>query len=116
MISPTVNSKKLLEKEGYAVGITEKWNPHVKIRQDLFNFVDLLAIHESLGAVGIQTTTQAHISERIKKAINCEHFKTWLKAGLKVEFHGWHKKKNRWEVDRREAHLIDDKVNVSRIP
>ena len=90
--SPTQRSKKLLEQQGYTVAIVEKWNPHANIRQDLFGFIDLLAIHPEIkGCLGIQTTTRAHQADREKKALANENFQVWLSSGNQFHIHGWAK-------------------------
>ena len=58
--TPTVNAKpkrtrrkapslvpktvEYLRDQGYLVGVVEKWIPHTAIRQDLFGFIDVLAV------------------------------------------------------------------------
>lgn len=97
--TPTTRSLRLLRKQGWMVGVVEKWNPHVKIRQDLFGFADLLAV-DAVGKqfVLVQTTSAANFSSRMKKVRESEDAATWLSAGGKIAVHGWQKKKNgRWE-------------------
>jgi hypothetical protein len=43
-MTPTQRSMAYLKKEGYRVAVVERWNPHARIRQDLFGVIDLLAI------------------------------------------------------------------------
>ena len=42
--SPTQLSLKKLREEGYIVAVVEHWNSFARIRQDLFGFIDLLAL------------------------------------------------------------------------
>ena len=42
--SPTQLSLKKLREEGYTVAVVEHWNSFARIRQDLFGFIDLLAL------------------------------------------------------------------------
>lgn len=96
--SPTQRSLKLMRDQGYLCEITERWNPFAKIRQDLFNFVDILCIKEG-ETVAVQTTSYSHVSERIKKIQGLETYPIVKAAGWKIVVHGWHKNKsNRWEV------------------
>lgn len=43
-LSPTARTLALVRKLGYRAQPVEKWNPHRRIRQDLFGFGDVLAI------------------------------------------------------------------------
>src|SRR3989304_2771234 len=91
--SPIQRSLALLKAEGYTVAIAEKFNFYIKIRQDLFGFLDLVAIHpDKKGVLGIQTTSGSNLAARIKKAQALPAFDLWLKSGNKVEFHGWRRK------------------------
>ena len=90
---PTERSLAHLRKEGYTVAIAEKFNYFIKIRQDLFGWIDICAIHpDNPGVLGVQTTSTANLSTRIKKAITLDSFKVWLQAGNVAEFHGWAKR------------------------
>ena len=65
-MSPTQLSKRLLEKQGYLVAITEHWNAFARKRKDLYDFIDLLAIKDQ-EILGIQTTTRSNMGARHKK-------------------------------------------------
>lgn len=95
-MSPTARSKALLEKEGYKVAIVERWNPHANIRQDLFGFIDLLAIREN-ETLAIQTTSYSNVSSRITKIAEHDNVEAVRKAGWRIVVHGWQKKGARWE-------------------
>lgn len=98
MSSPTQRSKALLEKDGYLVAIVEKWNPHARVRQDLFGLVDLVAIKPG-ETVGVQTTSYSNLSARVRKIADHENVDAVREAGWKILVHGWRKNaKNRWEV------------------
>ncbi len=67
-VTPTSAVKKFLTEQGYEVGITEKWNSWAKIRQDLFGFVDLIAVHPISGMIlYVQITSASNMAARIKK-------------------------------------------------
>jgi hypothetical protein len=106
MTSPTQRSIELLKKEGYKVAIVEKFNHFIKIRQDLFGFIDLVALHpDKKGILGVQTTSGSHLANRIDKAMMLPAFHLWIKCGNAVEFHGWVKKGARgkrklWSLNR----------------
>jgi len=76
----------------------EKWNqyagPH-GCRQDLFGFIDILALDPERGVVAIQSCGQS-FAEHIEKILNSkatEYVIEWLKCGGKVECWGWRKVK-----------------------
>ena len=101
-ISPTQNSLKKVRKEGYIAGVVEKWVMGADIRRDLFGFIDILAINKEGGdTLAIQCTSYSNIASHIKKieadelAVNLAAVR---KAGWRIEVHGWHKVKNRWQV------------------
>lgn len=96
--SPTQRSKAFLEGRGYLVAIVEKWNAHARIRQDLWGFVDLLAIKEG-ETLGVQTTSRSNMSSRAKKIAEHENVGPVRKAGWRLEVHGWARDtKGRWAV------------------
>jgi hypothetical protein len=119
--SPTSRSLKYLRKEGYTVAIAEKFNIFIKIRQDLFGWIDLCAIHPNhQGVLGVQTTTTDHIQERIKKAMALPSLKVWLQAGNTAEFHGWAKrggigKRKLWTL-KKEWVTLDDLLSSPSLP
>lgn len=95
--SPTQRSMAELRKRGYTARIVEHWNAHANKKQDLFGFGDILAVKADVpGSLIVQTTTGSHLANRIQKAERLEAYKTWLKAGNQVEFHGWRKLSGRW--------------------
>ena len=101
--SPTQRSLKLMRDRGYLCEVTERWNPFAKIRQDLYNFVDVLCIKDG-ETVAVQTTSYSNISARVKKIQELETFPIVKSAGWKIIIQGWHKdKSNRWVV--REVEL-----------
>jgi len=105
--SPTQRSLALLRKEGYTAQVVEKFNPFAHIRQDLFGFIDIVAIKTGTpGVLGVQTTTQAHVAEHEAKIRKTEAFKVWLASGNHLEIHGWAKRGKRgkrklWSVTRK---------------
>ena len=104
-ISPTQRSLKHLKEQGYTVAITEKWNPHARIRQDLFGFVDLLAIREGM-TLAIQTTSSNNYADRKKKVQDHENLPKVLSAGWQVRIHGWRKNaKGKWVVREESVSL-----------
>jgi hypothetical protein len=100
-MSPTQRSLKMLRAEGFTVAVTEHWNAFAHIRQDLFGFVDLVALRAS-ETLAVQTTTADNLSARRRKILASPLLSRVLGAGWRIEIHGWRKVKGRWAA-RREA-------------
>lgn len=97
--SPTQCTLDKWRKLGYRAVVVEKWNSHVKVRQDMFGFIDVLAIGNG-ETVGIQSTSKSNLSARIKKIESDDLFAAVSdvrKAGWRIVAEGWHKPKHRWE-------------------
>lgn len=94
--SPTQLSLKRLRKRGWMAQVVEHWNPWARVRVDLFGCIDIVALDPKRpGLLGIQTTSRANMSARIKKIMAIDAAKTWSEvADLHVE--GWDKHGNRW--------------------
>jgi hypothetical protein len=89
--SPTQRSLKHLRDAGYLVAITERWNPFAKIRQDLFGFVDLIAIRGN-ETLAVQTTSGSNVAARVEKINSTQSAKLWLESPTrKIVVHGWAK-------------------------
>lgn len=89
MPSPTQRSLAHLREEGYVVAIVERWNPHARIRQDLFGFIDLLAIRKG-ETLAVQVTASG-VSSRIKKIMESDYLNAVRDAGWRIVVHGWRK-------------------------
>lgn len=102
MSSPTQRSLAELRKRGYLAQVVEKWIPAVKRRQDLYGFIDILAIREG-EVVGVQATSGDNVASRVTKIAEHEHVGAVRKAGIRILVHGWRKNAaGRWtlrEVD-----------------
>lgn len=101
-MSPTQRSLKLLRDRNWLVAIVEKWNPYVKIRQDLFGFGDLLAVRGDEVLI-VQCCRGADLSTRVKKIQAEPRAKVWLASIYRqIVVHGWRKvgargKRKVWE-------------------
>jgi hypothetical protein len=93
--SPTQRSLEKLRSEGYLCQIVERWNPHARIRQDLFGIGDILAIREGETLL-VQTTSRGNVTARVTKIQESEHLDKILAAGWKITVHGWGKLKAGW--------------------
>ena len=88
--SPTQRSLKRLREMGYTVQVVEKWNPHSKTRQDLFGFIDLLAIRKG-EVLAVQATSRDNVASRVRKIADHENVGIVRQAGIRIEVHGWAK-------------------------
>ena len=106
--SPTQRSLKLMRDLGWHIQVVERWNQWAHVRQDLFGWIDLVACHpQERGILGIQTTTNEHRIDRLKKAVGNAALVAWLLAGGRLEVHGWRKLKGRWQVVRAAVGMVD---------
>ena len=77
------------------VAVTERWNQFARVRQDLFGFIDLLAIRGD-EVLAIQTTTAANMSARHAKLISLPAVNTWIASpNRSLVIHGWAKRGQR---------------------
>lgn len=90
--SPTQRTLKLCKAAGWTCQVTERWNPFAKVRQDLFGFIDIVALTTE-GIVAIQTTTSANMAARIAKIKELPESDVWRKAGGRILVHGWKRDK-----------------------
>jgi hypothetical protein len=88
-LSPTQRSLAYLREQGYRVAIVEHWNPHARIRQDLWGWCDLLAIRKN-EVLAVQVTASG-VAARIKKIEESDTIAMVRDAGIRVEVHGWRK-------------------------
>lgn len=103
--SPTQRTLEYLRQQGcQLVAVTEKWNPHAKIRQDLFGVIDVLAIDANNAVVAVQATSGDNVNARVTKLADSVALPILLKAGIKVFVFGWRKAASgRWTL--REVEL-----------
>lgn len=100
-LSPTALSKRHLEADGWLVAVVERWNPHARIRQDLFGFIDLVAVRAG-ETLAVQATSTSNVSTRVTKIAESPNVGIVREAGWAIHVHGWSKKQGRWvlrEVD-----------------
>jgi len=100
--SPTQLSLAKLREEGYTCWITEHWNNWSKTRQDLFGFIDILALKGN-ETLAVQTTTAANLNARVKKISNHENVGAVRDAGWTIHVHGWHQDdKKKWHCKSKD--------------
>lgn len=105
--SPTQRSLKHLRELGYHAAVVERWNQFAHIRQDLFNWVDIIAVHPQKGIIGVQTTTKDNQNARMVKARGNAALVAWLASGGFLHCHGWHKLKAHWVLNCKELTIAD---------
>lgn len=99
-LSPTQLTLRHLRNEGWpAVAVVEVWNPHARIRQDLFGVVDVLAVGPE-GTLAVQCTSRSNVSSRVRKIGESDHIGAIREAGWSFHVHGWEKQKGRWVLAR----------------
>jgi hypothetical protein len=79
------------------VGVVEKWNPHVKIRQDLWGMIDIVEVGEGGRFIGHQPTSNDNVSKHIDKLRRAKHYVKVLQDGGRLFVWGWAKKGGRGE-------------------
>lgn len=95
--SPTKLTLRDLRRDGYTAAIVEFWNPHARVRHDLFGVIDVLALRGD-ETLAVQATSGTNVSARVRKIAESEHIAAIREAGWRVEVLGWSKVKNRWTV------------------
>lgn len=102
MSSPTERTLAEMRKRGYLVQVVEKWIPAVRRRQDLYGFIDVLAIREG-EIVGVQATSGDNVASRVTKIAEHPNVSAVRRAGIRILVHGWRRNAaGRWvlrEVD-----------------
>jgi len=92
-MTPTRRTLEALRARGLTCGIVEKWNPHARIRQDLFGWIDIVAMGPE-GIIGVQSTGQDFAGHRTKLlGPRLAMVREWIQAGGKAELWGWRKVK-----------------------
>ena len=93
----------MLRDEGYTVGITEHFNPWVRIRQDFCGFADCIAFKPGVPTLAVNAM---HLKDRTHhKFESNEKLSLWVASGNAFEMHQWHcvgerGKRKLWEVER----------------
>lgn len=92
-MTPTQRTLALLKSSGWTCAVVERWNPHARIRQDLFGFADLLAMKAGYTPKLIQVTSGSNVAARVAKIIAEPRALLALRSGFAIEVHGWRKLK-----------------------
>ena len=97
-LSPTQRTLAAMREQGRICGIVEKFQQYggsFGVRQDLFGFIDIIAIDPTDGIIAIQSCGQSW-SSHIKKLTDerSQPMEAWLRHAP-LELWGWRKVKNR---------------------
>jgi hypothetical protein len=112
-MSPTERTLAELRRHGYIAAVVEHWNPWAKIRQDLYGFMDVLAVKAGeTGVLGVQCTTSSNALSRLRKAKESPVLAVWLASSNQFEVWGWAKRGCRgarkvWTLDRTKVSPSD---------
>lgn len=121
MVSPTQRSLAFCRDQGWIAEVTEHWNPYARIRQDLFGFIDILALREpGVPALGIQTTAAAGAAARVAKILEEPKAVRWLASGNEIEVWDWYKRakpvdRKWWRLRRQRVYLKRGQLTVAEV-
>jgi hypothetical protein len=117
-MSPTQRTLKALRGRGFFAEVVERWNPHARIRQDLYRWVDIVAVKAGEPILGVQTTSGPNAAARIDKARGNAALSSWIRAGGRLAVFAWAKHKRRlasggwserpvWDLLELSVELVD---------
>ena len=91
-VSPVQRTLAELRKRGFTAAVVERWNPHAKIRQDLFGLIDVVAVCPDSQIVwGIQVCGgNGDLAAHFAKAEASPHFAA-VSAGFAFQVWTWRK-------------------------
>ncbi len=96
-MSATQRTIRALRSKGIKCAIVEKWNPHIRIRQDMFGIIDIVALDPIRGVGGVQSCGQS-FSAHYKKLTEEKFQETldWVSTPhVWFELWGWRKIKKK---------------------
>lgn len=96
MASPTSRSLQRLKRDRWIANVVEKWNAFSHKKNDLFGFIDLLAMRDG-ELLGVQATSGTNVSARVQKSLASPYLQEWLRTGSMFEVWGWSKRGIRGE-------------------
>jgi len=98
-LTPTQLSCKHLRDNGWTLEVVERYNQFACRRNDLFGFIDILAVRGP-ETLAVQTTTYPNVPSRVNKIADSEHVAAIREAGWTIHVHGWTKEHGRWILKR----------------
>lgn len=94
MVSPTQRALQFCRDHGLTAQVVERWNPHAKVRQDLFGIIDLVVLVGS-SILGVQVTSGSNHASRETKAEQEPRLREWLRCGGAFEVWSFSKRGER---------------------
>ena len=83
----TQQTREYLEAAGMVVDVTEKWIPKSRIKQDLFGFIDLIALDiAGKRIIAVQCTDNTNFAHRFHKIVgDCrDNARAWVRSGGEI--------------------------------
>lgn len=107
MTTPTQRALADARGIGFTCQVVERWNPYARVRVDLFGCIDIIAVREGVGILGIQACAGASHAARMAKAREQPGLAAWLAAGGRFEVWSYAKrgergKRKTWTLRREE--------------
>lgn len=90
-MSPTQRTLAECRKRGWTAAVVERWNPHARIRQDLFGCIDIVALTPN-GILGIQACAGSSHVARMTKSLAEPRLSAWRDAGGGFAVWSWAKR------------------------
>ncbi len=85
-------SKKMMEAEGWCVGVVEQRIPHCFITRDYLGFADMICCNPRMGIMAVQVTggpSKSNGNARIAKIKAEARAAIWLASGGRIQVHNW---------------------------
>ena len=83
--SPSARAIAECESRDWPCGNVERYCSFSKKRHDLFGCIDLVALDDEPGCLGIQVTSGSNHSARVKKALAEPRILRWIQRGNRFE-------------------------------
>ena len=89
-MTPTARSLAYARRQGWTAGVVERWNPHAKVRHDLFGWIDLVLLADAQ-IIGVQACAGASHAARRAKVLASPTLPQWRICGGRAEIWSWAK-------------------------
>lgn len=104
--SPTSRTLKLLRGMGHLCQIVERWNSFAKVRQDLFDVIDIVSLDVDVpGVLGVQCCAAASHANRLSKVLASDKAYKWVKAENRLWVVSWGKRGARGAAKKWEPRI-----------
>jgi len=90
--SPSQRALAECRKRDWPCGIVERYCSFTRRRHDLFGCIDLIALDDEMGTLGIQVTSGSNHSKRVAKTLEEPRIRRWLERGNRYEVWSYSKK------------------------